>query len=54
MIKSGVFRYIRLGEVADRLNSGWRYAAHLGQPHGQYSVLMWWCCGDCKDDEVPA
>jgi hypothetical protein len=52
-MRLGVYRYIRLSEVADRLNDCWRYTADLGQPHGHYAVLMWWCCGDCLDSEVP-
>lgn len=50
---SGIFRYARLHEVADRLDQGWRYAADLGLPHGNWSVLMWWCCGDCVDGGAP-
>lgn len=46
----GMFRYVRLDDVADRMNDGWRYVADLGMPHGQYSVLMWWCCGDCAGE----
>lgn len=51
MILTGVFQYVRKGDVAERLDEGWKHAADLGVPHGQYSVLMWWCCGDCKEDE---
>ena len=50
---TGIFRYMRLQDVADRLNDGWRYVAELGIPHNRWSVLMWWCCGDCLDGEAP-
>jgi len=53
MILTGIFRYIRTSEVADRLDQGWRYAADLGVPHGQWSVLMWFCDGSCNDGEAP-
>lgn len=50
---TGIFRYVRNQDVADRLDSGWRYAANLGETHGRWSVLMWWCCGACLDGEAP-
>lgn len=50
---TGVFRFIRHHDVADRMNEGWRYAGYLGPMHGSWSCLMWWCCGACKDNEVP-
>lgn len=53
MSRTGILAYVRNADVADRLDNGWRYAADLGVPHGSYSVLMWWCCGDCKDGEAP-
>lgn len=53
MILTGVFRYVRNGDVAVKLSEGWRYAAHLGDTHGRWSTLLWWCCGECKDSEVP-
>jgi hypothetical protein len=50
---TGIFRYVRHSDVADKLDDGWRYAAHLGRTHGHWSALMWWCCGDCVDGEAP-
>jgi hypothetical protein len=35
------------------LAAGWRYAADLGDQHGEWSTLMWWCCGSYLDSEVP-
>jgi hypothetical protein len=52
-VLTGIFRYVRLQDVADRMAQGWRYAGDLGQPHGNWSVLMWFCCGDCSEHEVP-
>lgn len=53
MIRTGVFRYIRLKDKDAKLAQGWRHAADLGPTHGRWSVLMWWCCGDCLDGEAP-
>jgi hypothetical protein len=37
--------------VADWLKVGWMVVADLGEPHGQWSVLMAWrCC--CRDEPV--
>ena len=48
-MKTGVFRYIVHHKVPDHMERGWRWIAHLGE----YSCLMWWCCGECRDEEVP-
>jgi len=53
MTLTGVFRYVRHEHVADRMAEGWRYAGYLGRTHGAWSALMWWCCGQCNDREVP-
>lgn len=53
MIRTGIFRYVRLRDVADRMEQGWRYAADLGETHGRWSVLLWWCSGECSGAEVP-
>lgn len=50
-VLTGVFEYVRKGDVADRMDDCWKFVRDLGVPHGQYSVLMWWCCGDCKEGE---
>ena len=50
---TGIFRFIRHDDVADRMAEGWRYAGTLGHVHGAWSTLMWWCCGDCLDGEAP-
>jgi hypothetical protein len=51
-VLTGVFDYVRKGDVAERMAGGWKFARELGVPHGEYSVLMWFCCGDCKEDEA--
>jgi hypothetical protein len=48
-----VFRYIPHGQFLRRLAQGWRWSADLGPTHGEWSSLMWWCCGACKDGEAP-
>lgn len=53
MTITGIFRYIRTKDVADRMDQGWRYVGDLGPTHGQWSVLMWWCDGSCRDGEAP-
>ncbi len=50
---SGIFRYIRHDDVVHRLKDGWMLAGTLGPTHSRWSVLMSWCCGDCKDGEAP-
>jgi len=49
---SGIFRIVRHEYLLARLAQGWRYAADLGPVHGEWSVLMWWCCGMCEDSEI--
>lgn len=49
----GIFRFVRHHEVAERLSDGWRYAGTLGRTHGEWSVLMYWCCGDCGGEFAP-
>lgn len=49
----GIFRYVRHGDVADRMAQGWRWCNSLLGSHGEYSALMWWCCGACADGEAP-
>jgi hypothetical protein len=50
---NGIYRYVRLPDVADRMADGWRWRADMGPVHGRWSALMWWCCGDCADGEAP-
>jgi len=50
---TGIFRYVRHQDVERRAAEGWRVAADHGAYHGQWAVLMWWCCGDCADGEAP-
>lgn len=50
-VLTGVFRFVRHADVIRRLVQGWRVAFDLGETHGQWSVAMWWCCGDCDDCE---
>lgn len=51
---NGIFRYVRHYDVADRMDQGWRYAGNLGRIHGEWSTLMWFCNGSCRDGEAPA
>ncbi len=44
---AGVFRFVPHRALLPRLAQGWRYAADLGEIHGEWSTLLWWCCGDC-------
>lgn len=51
--KTGIIRYVLHKDLVRYLADGWIYAADLGPYTGQYSTLMWWCSGDCKDGESP-
>jgi len=31
-------------QIEDYLRLGWMMVANLGEYHGQFSVLMGWCC----------
>ena len=50
---SGVYRYVPHSRLLAFLAHGWRPVADLGPTHGEYSSLMWWCCGACVDGEAP-
>jgi hypothetical protein len=50
---TGVYRYIPHDDLLVRLAQGWRWNADLGDVHGEWTSLMWWCCGDCGEDYVP-
>lgn len=52
-MRTGVFRYVRHDALLGRLVQGWRYAGDLGETHGDWSSLMWWCCGDCGGEFAP-
>lgn len=46
MTRTGLFRYVRHGEVEAYHRRGWMVAGYLGATHGVWSVLMWHCeCG---------
>lgn len=46
IIRTGLFRYVRLQDVDTFYRYGWMWVADLGIPHNQWSVLMWHCeCG---------
>lgn len=50
---TGVYRYVPHDDLLIRLAQGWRFVADLGEAHGEWSTLMWWCCGACLDGEAP-
>ena len=50
---SGVYRYVPHSRLLAFLAHGWRPVADLGPTHGEWSTLMWWCCGECVDGEAP-
>ena len=50
---TGIYRYVRHADVADYIAQGWRSVADLGPIHGEWSVLMWFCSGACRDGEAP-
>jgi len=42
-----VVKYVRHSRVEDHLRLGWMVLAELGPTHGEWSILMGFCC-DCK------
>lgn len=45
--RTGLFRYVRYGDIDAYHRLGWMVVADLGQPHREYSVLCWHCdCGE--------
>jgi hypothetical protein len=50
---TGILRIVGHSDMLRRLAQGWRPVADLGPVHGEWSSLMWWCCGDCLDGEAP-
>ncbi len=50
---SGVYRYVPHSRILAFLAHGWHPVADLGPTHGEWSTLMWWCCGACVDGEAP-
>jgi hypothetical protein len=53
MPKTGIIRFVLHRDFTKLLAQGWQYVADLGDYSGQFSCLMWWCNGSCKDEEVP-
>lgn len=51
--RTGILRFVLHRDFTKRLAQGWQYAADLGPYTGQFSCLMWWCDGSCKDGEAP-
>ena len=49
----GIFRYVPHHSLLAYLSHGWRFVADLGETHGQWSSLLWWCSGTCRDGEAP-
>lgn len=46
MIRTGLFRFVRIASVPDYHTRGWMVVGDLGPTHGAWSVLMWHCeCG---------
>lgn len=47
MIRTGLFRYVRMKQVDGYMRRGWLVVDDLGPTHGRWSVLMWHCeCGE--------
>lgn len=46
---TGVFRYVRHEDVEARAASGWKFITELGE----WSCLMWFCVGACREGEPP-
>jgi hypothetical protein len=47
MIRTGLFRYVRLSEIENYIARAWLIVDDLGEHHGRWSVLMWHCeCGE--------
>jgi hypothetical protein len=50
---TGVLRYAG-SNLLLRLAQGWKLTpTDLGPTHGEWSVLIWWCDGSCKEGEAP-
>lgn len=47
MIRTGLFRYVRLKDVDTFCSYGWMVVADLGIPHNAWSILMWHC--ECEE-----
>jgi hypothetical protein len=47
MSLEGEYRFVRHNDMAAFEQCGWCWCAHLGETHGQWSVMMRWLC-DCK------
>ena len=48
-VRSGLFRYVRWGDVDAYHKRGWMVANDLGQRHGIWATLMWHCeCGEVQ------
>jgi hypothetical protein len=51
---TGVFRNVPHHALLVRLvQEGWHWCADLGDVHGEFCTLCWWCCGDCQGGEAP-
>ena len=48
MITVGVVRFVPHHAQLARLAQGWQWVADLGDVHGEFCTLCWWCCGDCQ------
>lgn len=48
MIRTGLFRYVRWGDLDRYHREGWMVVGDLGPVHGEWSVLMWHC--ECVDN----
>lgn len=47
MIRTGLFRYVRISLLPEFMARGWMPVADLGPVHGAWSVLCWHCsCGE--------
>lgn len=47
MIRTSLFRYVRIPLLPEFMARGWMPVADLGPTHGVWSVLCWHCeCGE--------
>jgi hypothetical protein len=53
---SGIVRYVPYERMLAYLAMGWRWGADMGGHRDHLErqcVILWWCCGACRDGEAP-